>query len=69
MGALLERQAGLLELAHDAIIVRDLEGRIQFWNRGAQKLYGWPRALAEGRLKHEFSRPAFPSHLKRVNMS
>lgn len=64
MGTLLERQAGLLELAHDALIVRDLKGEIRFWNRGAEQLYGWPRALAVGRLKHELLQPGFPKPLE-----
>jgi protein-histidine pros-kinase len=56
----LERQAGLLELAHDAIMVRDLEGRIRFWNRGAEILYGWPRDQAVGKLSHELLQTVFP---------
>ena len=66
MTAVLERQAGLLELAHDAIIVRDLDGRIQFWSRGAQKLYGWPKELAVGAMKHELLRTAFPNALQEI---
>ncbi|MGI8961739.1 MAG: PAS domain-containing sensor histidine kinase [Bryobacteraceae bacterium] len=66
MAAVLERQAGLLELAHDAIIVRDLTGRIQFWSRGAQKLYGWSKELAEGAMKHELLQTGFPEALQEI---
>jgi PAS domain S-box-containing protein len=37
----LREQAALLAAAHDAICVLDLEGRVRFWNRGAERLYGW----------------------------
>src|SRR5262245_40495961 len=36
-------QAAYLDLAHDSILVRDLDDRIIFWNRGAEKYYGWSR--------------------------
>ncbi len=42
-------QARLLHLAQDAILVCDLESCIQFWNQGAQRLYGWTAAEAAGR--------------------
>src|SRR6202161_3481764 len=35
--------ADLLELATEAIIVRDMNGLIQFWSSGAEELYGWRR--------------------------
>jgi len=35
------QQANLLNLASDAIIVRDLDNRVVFWNQGAERLYGW----------------------------
>jgi PAS domain-containing protein len=44
-----ERQAQLEELAHDTILVRDLKGKVTFWNRRAEKLYGWTKAEAEGK--------------------
>jgi PAS domain S-box-containing protein len=36
----LREQTALLAETHEAICVSDLEGRIQFWNRGAERLYG-----------------------------
>jgi PAS domain S-box-containing protein len=42
-------QAELLDKAHDAILVRDLQGKILFWNKGAERLYGWTRQEAIGR--------------------
>ncbi|MBY0341156.1 MAG: EAL domain-containing protein [Rhodocyclaceae bacterium] len=39
--AQLREQASLLDKARDAIIVRDLDHRILFWNQGAERLYGW----------------------------
>ncbi len=35
------QQANLLNLASDAIIVRDLDNQVLFWNQGAERLYGW----------------------------
>ncbi|HEU5397170.1 MAG TPA: PAS domain S-box protein, partial [Verrucomicrobiae bacterium] len=37
----IREQAQLLELAQDAIIVRDLQNRILYWNKGAERIYGW----------------------------
>lgn len=46
-------QANLLNLAHDAIIVRDFEDRIRFWNKGSERLYGWPASEAVGQIARE----------------
>ncbi|HEY8412610.1 MAG TPA: PAS domain S-box protein [Pyrinomonadaceae bacterium] len=37
----IREQAALLDQAQDAILVRDLDQKILFWNKGAEKIYGW----------------------------
>lgn len=44
----IREQAALLDIATDAILVRDLENRILFWNKGAERLYGWSAEEALG---------------------
>ena len=45
----IEEQSALLDKTQDAIIIFDLEGRILFWNKGAERIYGWARHEANGR--------------------
>ena len=45
----IREQAALLDQAQDAILVRDLDQNILFWNKGAELLYGWPADSALGR--------------------
>ncbi len=52
--------ASLLDLANDAILAIDLHGTIQFWNRGAERLYGWAREAVTGKNAHEVLRSEFP---------
>jgi two-component system, cell cycle sensor histidine kinase and response regulator CckA len=44
----LREQATLLDIASDAVIVRDLYHNILMWNKSAQKLYGWTKEEAVG---------------------
>jgi PAS domain S-box-containing protein len=46
----LREQAELLDHAQDAIVVTDLERRITYWNRCAERIYGWSSADAGGQL-------------------
>jgi PAS domain S-box-containing protein len=49
----LAEQAALLDIAHEAILVKDLEDRIIYWNKGAERTYGWTAAEAVGRKSQE----------------
>jgi len=42
-------QAALLDEAQDAIFVRDLDHRMTYWNKGAERLYGWTLEETLGR--------------------
>jgi PAS domain S-box-containing protein len=53
-------QAALLNIATDAIIVRDLDSRIQFWNNGAESIYGWTAAEAVGMRAERLFCPDIP---------
>ena len=57
----LAEQAALLDLAHDAILVRDQDSRIVYWNAGAEHLYGYTRAEALGRVSYEILRTRVPA--------
>jgi|JI6StandDraft_1071083.scaffolds.fasta_scaffold01995_1 PAS domain S-box-containing protein len=45
----LREQAALLDKAQDAILVRDLDNHIRYWNQSAERLYGWTAQEALGR--------------------
>jgi PAS domain S-box-containing protein len=54
------KQAQLLNLANDTIIVRDLNDTITYWNQGAQRLYGFSPAEAVGQCSHTLLKTEFP---------
>ena len=37
----IRQQASLLDKAQDAIMVRGLDSAVRYWNKGAERLYGW----------------------------
>jgi PAS domain S-box-containing protein len=47
------RAIGLLDLIAEAVIMTSPGGIILFWNRAAERLYGWTREEALGRQLHQ----------------
>jgi PAS domain S-box-containing protein len=53
-------RAKLLQLASEAIMVRDDGDRIRFWNAGAENLYGWRSDEVFGQNMHQLLKTVFP---------
>jgi PAS domain S-box-containing protein len=65
---LLQRQADLLNQSHDAILTMQTDARaIVYWNRGAERLYGYTAAEAEGRRTHELLRTRAPIPIQDID--
>ena len=60
----LQEQAKILDLAQ--VMVRDTSGRITQWSKGAEKLYGYSREKALGRMSHELLKTEFPEPLEKI---
>jgi len=54
----LYEQSKVLDLAQ--VLVRDMDSNIVLWSLGAEKLYGFTKQEAIGRLSHELLRTEFP---------
>lgn len=64
--AALTERARLLDLSNDAIIVRDTDDRIIYWNHGATDLYGWTRDEAVGQHLHTLLQTEFEAPLPQL---
>jgi PAS domain S-box-containing protein len=45
----LRQQAQVIDQIHDSVVSADLDGRVTSWNRGAERLFGYPAKEALGR--------------------
>ncbi len=53
----LREQAALLDIASDAIIMRDLSHKILLWNKSAERIYGWMEEEAINKNAQELLQP------------
>src|SRR5271169_5429994 len=64
--AILREQPNLLNLTHEAIFVREMNGTIKYWNRGAEELYGWSAEQAVGRVTQELLKTILAAPLQQI---
>ena len=62
----LRQHVQMLDMANDTIMIRDLEGKIAYWNYGAQKLYGWTKQGAKKQVAHRLLQTSFPQPYKAI---
>jgi PAS domain S-box-containing protein len=64
----LKRQANLLDQSHDAILELQTDSRgVVYWNRGAERMYGYTAAEAEGRTAHDLLHTRAPIPVKDID--
>jgi PAS domain S-box-containing protein len=62
----LRRQAGLLDQAYDAMFAWEWDGPITYWNKGAERMYGYTADEAIGRRSHELLLTSHGEKLKEL---
>ncbi len=67
MEEMLRERAELLDLASEAVMVRDSAGILQFWNVGAETLYGWTRKEVIGKNVHEILKTTYPIATREID--
>jgi PAS domain S-box-containing protein len=60
----LKEQARILDLA--PVLIRELNGRILFWNTGAEQMYGWTKEEALDKVTHTLFKTEFPRPLEEI---
>ncbi|WP_416666510.1 GAF domain-containing protein [Egbenema bharatensis] len=59
-------QAALLDVATDAIVVQGLNRQITYWNKGAERLYGWAAREAMGQLEDKLLYREAPGNIEAI---
>ena len=62
-------QAQLLDLTHDSVVVRNMADVITYWNKGAERIYGWKREEALGKVAYSLLETRFPLPLTDIQKS
>jgi PAS domain S-box-containing protein len=62
--SVLREQAQMLDLAN--VMARDMSSRIILWNSGMEKMYGWTKAEALGKISHELLHTNFPEPFENI---
>ncbi len=61
-----EERSSLLDLTHDSIFVRDINGIITYWNRGSEEFYGWTQQDAIGKRPGDLLHTVFPKPFEEI---
>ena len=62
----LTEQLQIINLAHESIMIFDLCGSIQFWNKAAEEMYGFTEQEAIGKNSHDLLQTLFPQPYKEI---
>jgi PAS domain S-box-containing protein len=65
----LQRHMQMVDLANDSIVIFNLDDRIIYWNKGAERLYGWKREEALGQQIHMLLKAVYPIPLEDIKES
>jgi PAS domain S-box-containing protein len=61
------QETGYLDLINESVMTRTLDGRINFWNRRAEEIYGWRKDEAVGRVSHNLLQTQFPKPVEEID--
>jgi hypothetical protein len=54
------------EPVNGGMMIRSMHGQINFWDHGAEELYGWREEEVQGRVSHDLLQTQFPKPLEEI---